>query len=1369
METKYPSQIMSVDKLMDDDETFVYTGQSEINVPKDVIHVIVDKTVTCIKEYAFFKCVNLVSIEIPLSVTCIENKAFMKCKSLIFVKLPTYLTRIGELAFGGCISLVTMEIPPIVSSIGERAFMQCSSLISIRLPPKLKNIEEGTFAVCSNLLYVDIPPSVIRIHKIAFMQCARLSIVSIPNPDTVISESSFYESPTILNGRNYNDDEFLSWLKTRYDGLPLHYICHSSHPTLEQIQGCIKRYPQSPRQTDYLRFTPLHILAINPTVTHKVLHTVLKAFPSAITHKSCLGMTPLHLLASNHNAGVDLYFTQIIDATITITSASMATSTSTSTTTSMATTPTTPGEGVQIEIEIEATRTGDQRQFLTSVTDRERQTPTTVAIKARVPLPVQLLLFSRQPAHASSFPSHGDDDTNLHLAQLKIVETAYVDWIVKSQHLLRPSSSSSLSSSPSSSTPNDLTIHSSNINSNSKRSPLTWSPNLRHGWIKYISNPNPTPTPTATITRFLHSTNHHCPPILAHALSTITDPHSLTRAIDAAHGPILRAMQQRVLFAGRYEIRTGPPLYRSDGCVVRAAVDRRSELHYGGVFRAAIEEVEEVEGGEGGRSGVLLSKRAIVSFLEKRGYGEDRCTDAFRRWSADLGGQISCREFVAVCRENLDEGKRDRRVVLKFLRDDKRFRRERTVRNDNGLSSKMVVEVTEFYDADENPDFRSALAAYDETRGFGNSTMGPALALAEENLRDYPYALVMPCTDHNLDVIVRCERPTMPQVRIFAEDIALALKHLHDRGIIHGDITPANVVRSSGRLQIIDLAASAQHQRQHDHANKGRFPYVGSKFSSGALPPEMIFLSNGYADTHNFETYFKNRKAHGEHSAAWNKIKPKVSSTGDQFFIKTFSTAYEERQDTGGTGKLIQVEVIEEGSLPYDPIIATPAFDMWSFGTVLYTMCTGRTLFNTDVNGDLVDGDAMMELFIWNDKIKKAKLDMVADPLAKELLDSLLEREPERRGDIDTALDQRFFKSDFLSDHYEVLVKQVVEKNLLAEKLSKEFNNNIDRCTSVICSSIFHVREVKVPTCFILLPFAESGPDQSSDSPSLVLDKANNFKQTVLTTLLNSSTHLEFTKKLLKEPSLINQPYYLHLIDEYTGRRVVPSGPYPIRINTTDEPTILQHLLPIMSIALTSLKNTPVGGTTSNSGSALTNVFLPQNEAVGNGKVRPCGPNRQASFDSFLRAGDYPRRMEGKVRGDDGRRDIMPDVDEAIRSEGEGANSMVMMVEYETFLLRKDALRHFSKLQRMCDREGRVIWVSDENAGIMERDVGNRNGMRIDPKDKLRAANTMLMEEKARLEKENEELKHKLRKEKGLGRRQSSSFGPRSGIFMKLK
>ena len=49
---------------------------------------------------------------------------------------------------------------------------------------------------------------------------------------------------------------------------------------------------------------------------------------------------------------------------------------------------------------------------------------------------VDLLAPTRQPAHASSLSSDGDDNKNLHLTQLKIVENTYVDWIVKSRHLL---------------------------------------------------------------------------------------------------------------------------------------------------------------------------------------------------------------------------------------------------------------------------------------------------------------------------------------------------------------------------------------------------------------------------------------------------------------------------------------------------------------------------------------------------------------------------------------------------------------------------------------------------------------------------------------------------------------------------------------------------------------------------------------------------------------------------------------------------------------------------------------------------------------------------------------------------------------------
>ena len=46
--------------------------------------------VTCIGDFAFFKCISLTSITIPGSVTIIETEAFDSCSSLTSIDIPDY-------------------------------------------------------------------------------------------------------------------------------------------------------------------------------------------------------------------------------------------------------------------------------------------------------------------------------------------------------------------------------------------------------------------------------------------------------------------------------------------------------------------------------------------------------------------------------------------------------------------------------------------------------------------------------------------------------------------------------------------------------------------------------------------------------------------------------------------------------------------------------------------------------------------------------------------------------------------------------------------------------------------------------------------------------------------------------------------------------------------------------------------------------------------------------------------------------------------------------------------------------------------------------------------------------------------------------
>ena len=92
----------------------------------------------------------------------------------------------------------------------------------------------------------------------------------------------------------------------------------------------------------------------------------------------------------------------------------------------------------------------------------------------------------------------------------------------------------------------------------------------------------------------------------------------------------------------------------------------------------------------------------------------------------------------------------------------------------------------------------------------------------------------MPCADRNLHGVIADERFAgyePEKARMVAKEIALALKHMHDKGLIHGDIKPRNVVRVDDVWKLIDLDAAAL---------KGE--PIGRKYSSGYFPPELAKL-----------------------------------------------------------------------------------------------------------------------------------------------------------------------------------------------------------------------------------------------------------------------------------------------------------------------------------------------------------------------------------------------------------------------------------------------------------------------------------------------------------------------------------------------
>jgi hypothetical protein len=313
-------------------------------------------SVTSIKYKTFEGCSSLQSIHIPDQVTSIGESAFEGCASLTSINIPRLVSTIGNDAFNGCTSLSTIDIPELVTTIQYGTFSKCTSLQTVHLPTQLTTIANAAFFECTSLQSIILPDQITTIQDYAFFECTSLYTIQIPDTVTKIGYYAFYGCTSLVlaviphsvkmsmndahdsfvdchtleqrlkannddnnnsssnnsnsnsSNNNNNNNNFHThtdtWLRQRFDNLPLHQACYNKHkPNTNQIlQNLIQKHGTSIlTSTDAMLMTPLHILCSNPTSTLDTIQILKNAQPDVVTMKNVMGKTPLMILLETKN------------------------------------------------------------------------------------------------------------------------------------------------------------------------------------------------------------------------------------------------------------------------------------------------------------------------------------------------------------------------------------------------------------------------------------------------------------------------------------------------------------------------------------------------------------------------------------------------------------------------------------------------------------------------------------------------------------------------------------------------------------------------------------------------------------------------------------------------------------------------------------------------------------------------------------------------------------------------------------------------------------------------------------------------------------------------------------------------------------
>jgi ankyrin repeat protein/serine/threonine protein kinase len=435
------------------------------------------------------------------------------------------------------------------------------------------------------------------------------------------------------------------------------------------------------------------------------------------------------------------------------------------------------------------------------------------------------------------------------------------------------------------------------------------------------------------------------------------------------------AFRQRTCFMGRYNLHPPPFLHKSASSIAIAADDFGAVDDYKNKFSRFCSQSGET---------ATLNEEQFKKLLKEVCVGEANPVPAL-----DQSHRFSKEDFVKVCCEQLhgSPDNESRPVVIKFIQEEARFRKVVEILERYDLDSKYVVSILHTY---------QNIAPDGSRNGSVEGGMvHPSWRALKQDFEGFDHCIVMPKGDCDLHSIYFQERLDNATVRNYTQQIAEALQHLHHNHIVHGDVRMRNIIRVGGRMQLLDLDASA-FLAECQNPPEGMTKYAGAKFASGILPPEMFTRINE-GDT--FLLKWKDHFGIISHTAQvelWNRIRPR-----NGIVVKTFNPSKVQQMEVQFGPKYLE--------------IANERLDIWSFGMMLFKLLANQDFFNVDRDDNLKTDQDFLRVMKYDTQSLAVRLRgaRIGDHSAVDLLKKILHPDPkERLGSFNQVLGHSFFISN---------------------------------------------------------------------------------------------------------------------------------------------------------------------------------------------------------------------------------------------------------------------------------------------------------------------------------------------------------------------
>ncbi|KAF0683078.1 Aste57867_24858 [Aphanomyces stellatus] len=643
-------------------------------------------------------------------------------------------------------------------------------------------------------------------------------------------------------------------------------------------------------------------------------------------------------------------------------------------------------------------------------------------------------------------------------------------------------------------------------------------------WAKFLDFQTPLATESlrlATVKAILSAPELNTAHLMAArqlALSLDQRGQTVLHITDIATRDYLKSV---LFFCGRYDISPAPPIYVSPSTVVVHAIDH-------GLFQQVFQCEAKAN---------RLSKEAFGKCIEC--FSDDvECInewyDIIKARSTDVEDDEPLDVEEAFPDETISEMEFTRfahlhfgdvaNVVLKFKRNQDDFERA----NDaiHKMGSQEAVFISHVWPS------VSPSVVQEGTK---------ALVLPSANglsMAKFHHVLVMPVASQTLETIFSNEKPNDTAIQELLCPVVMALGNLNNAKLVHGDLTKRNILRVYGRIQLADFDAATPVG--HD---------IGVKFTSGILPPEMFYKIEDEADEAVHELYWR------VGDDIWRKMKPR----GGGYVVRSF------RHGVPTTG------------LPYRPLKASHAIDMWALGCMLFEMHAKAPLVPVDRDGDVV-AEAIGQAATWTQEALEDHIrHHIVNELARDLILALLVVNPTSRIDISQVMTHRYFDPDGKTTGKlnKVTAMPLIQVSY-TDAVTRDQVNYLAKTKEQILHGVFPATDVGVPTSFAILPFDLRDQNLKVENVLLqfksFLDELHQIGDKFID-VIKTNEPIGSLFSFTTAPDML----YLYLVDELNGVLVLPDSktslyPLPIPAKSGDLRLLFTLAMPYVQAGFRLLK-----------------------------------------------------------------------------------------------------------------------------------------------------------------------------------------------------